>query len=109
MFRPIKAILFYIITDSSNILASLNPLHNLTPTSPQNNISERLTSIFFHTLHSTQSPPTPIQYKMPQSSSSTRPKMNITINTDVKVTDSKNNDPPSPNTDPPTPPASPPR
>ncbi|KAK1479188.1 hypothetical protein CCUS01_16357, partial [Colletotrichum cuscutae] len=47
-------------------------------------------------------------HKMPQSSSSTRPKMNITIKTDVKVTDSKSNDPPSPNTDPPTPPASPP-
>ncbi|KXH42170.1 hypothetical protein CSIM01_12402 [Colletotrichum simmondsii] len=109
MFRPIKAISFYIVTDSSNILASLNLLQHLTPTSPQTNISEQLTSIFFYILHSTHLPPTPIRYKMPQSSSSTRPKMNITIKTDVKVTGNKNNDPPSPNTDPPTPPASPPR
>lgn len=107
MFRSIKAILFYIITDSSNILTYLDPPQQHTSTSPRYNILEQLTSIFFHILHTPHNKA--IQDKMPQSSPSTRPKMNMTINTDVKVTDSKNNDPPSPNTDPPTPPASPPR
>ncbi|KXH59466.1 hypothetical protein CSAL01_12346 [Colletotrichum salicis] len=108
MFRPIKAILFYIITDRSNTLAYLDLIPHHTPISLQNNPTKQLTSVFFHIIHSTHRKP--IQRdKMPQSSSSTRPEMNQTISTKVKVMNSKNNDPPSPNTDPPTPPASPPR
>ncbi|KAK1455884.1 hypothetical protein CMEL01_04644 [Colletotrichum melonis] len=62
MFRPIKANSFYIVTDSFNTLAFLDLSQHHTSTSPQNNILEQLTSIFFHILHSPYSPPTLIQY-----------------------------------------------